>query len=158
MRRNVVVLPAPVGPSRTTNSPSATRSDRSRTASISPKRLLTCRNAISAIANALIKSASHRTAGRSIEHDQRLRLEGEADRLAQPNRRVRRETRLDVALPGVDGHDLRRAEIFGAEHTAANRRRVGERDVLGPHSEHERLNGAVFMRFRNGDAGVANMD
>src|SRR5437660_8334721 len=39
--RSVVVLPQPEGPSSTTNSPSATSSDRSSTASVSPKRLVT---------------------------------------------------------------------------------------------------------------------
>ena len=41
IRRSVVVLPAPVGPSSTTNSPFAIESERLRTASTAPKLLLT---------------------------------------------------------------------------------------------------------------------
>src|SRR4026207_899902 len=49
-RRNSVVLPAPVGPNRTKNSPSATVSEKSAIACVSPKRLLRDCSAISAMA------------------------------------------------------------------------------------------------------------
>src|SRR5258708_35246818 len=86
MRRSVVVLPALVGPSSTTNSPSAILSERSCTASTSPKRLPTCRNTTSAIAIALIERALRRTSGRHVEHHEMVGLEGEAHRLAEPDR------------------------------------------------------------------------
>src|SRR5690348_9374855 len=124
MRRSVVVLPAPVGPSRTMNSPLATLSVRSRTASISPNRLPTCRSAISAMAIALVQSAVHRATGCGVEHHEGLRLEGKAHRLAGSDGRARRQTRLDLALLDIDGDDLRRAEIFRPEHATADLREI----------------------------------
>src|ERR1043166_3970318 len=102
-RRSVVVLPAPVGPSRTTNSPSAMLSERSRTASTSPKRLPTCRITISAMTVALIERAARRPPARHVEHHQILRIEGEPHRLAQPHRYARRQTCLDLSLLDIDG-------------------------------------------------------
>src|SRR5690348_13742834 len=120
MRRSVVVLPAPVGPSRTTNSPLATVSDSSRTASMSPKRLPTCRNPISAMAVASMESAAHRATGCCVEQHKRLGLEGEADRLAEPNRQAGRQTSFDVPARDVERDDLRRAEVLDPEDAAAD--------------------------------------
>src|SRR5262249_26597482 len=65
--RSVVVLPAPLGPSKTTNSPSPIVSDRSRTASISPKRLLRCRRTTLATAVAPVIGGPDRQPGPGIE-------------------------------------------------------------------------------------------
>src|ERR1700741_5304080 len=48
-KRKVVVLPAPVGPSNTTNAPSSTVSDRSETALVAPKRFETPSSTTSAM-------------------------------------------------------------------------------------------------------------
>src|SRR5690348_8108974 len=106
MRRNVVVFPAPVGPSSTTNSPSTMLRERSRTATVSPKRLSTCCNRTSAIAVALMDRAPRRAPRRRVEHDEVLGLEREADSLAEPDRQARRQTRLDAPLVDLEGDDL----------------------------------------------------
>src|SRR5689334_3111948 len=78
-RRKVVVLPAPVGPSSTTNSPSPIVSDRSRTASTVPKRLETLERTTSAMGGRLVQRALQRPAARLLEHRQLVGLEGEPD-------------------------------------------------------------------------------
>src|SRR5260221_5867896 len=158
MRRSVVVLPAPVGPSRTMNSPSAMLSERSCTASTSPKRLLTCCNTISAMAIALIERALRRASGRHVEHHEMIGLEGEAHGLAEPNRQARRQARLDLALLDLDGDDLRRAEILGTEDATTYRRVIGQHHVLGADAERELPADAILMDLRHGDAGIEEAD
>ena len=71
---------------------------------------------------------------------------------------ARRQARLDLALLDVDGDDLRRAEILGAEDAAAERRVIGQRHVLGPHAEHQRSARAILMDLGDGDIGVGKSD
>src|SRR3954469_17369656 len=127
---SVVVFPAPVGPSRMTNSPSPTSSDRSDTAVALPKRLVTPMSWTSATWRPLVKRRAQRPAARLVEHRQPLGAEGQADRLAELYLPVGRQPVLDLPDRRVDRHDLGRAEIFGAEHLAAQAAIRGEADML----------------------------
>src|SRR5262245_33922524 len=81
-RRNVVVLPAPVGPSKTTNSPSAMVSDTPETAVTGPKRLLMPCSTTSAMGDPRHEIASQRALGLAVEDDERAALEAEPHGLA----------------------------------------------------------------------------
>src|SRR5215831_13122805 len=82
INRSVVVLPAPVGPSSTTNSPSATASDSARTASIAPNRLLTSTSATSATARLIIKRRLQGSTGYGVEQAEPVPLQSEPHGLA----------------------------------------------------------------------------
>src|SRR6185369_7517382 len=110
--RKVVVLPAPVGPSRTMSSPSAIVRLRSPTATTSPNRLLTRSRTTSAMAGSLMQRAPDGTAGRDVEHRQPLRPQPEPDDLAGTSRRRGGDAGPDLPMRGVDDHDLRGAEIL----------------------------------------------
>src|SRR5437016_5168097 len=135
-RRSVVVLPAPVGPSRTTNSPSPIPSESSRTASVLPKLLQTASSRTSAMRAAIVQCRTQDAAGPAIEDRQFFRAEREPDRLAEPNRHLRAEARLHEAACGRHGDDLGGTEILDAIDGAAQRRGVAEPDVFGAHAEH----------------------
>src|SRR3982751_2352022 len=79
-RRSVVVLPAPLGPSRTMNSPLAISSERSSTAVTAPKRLPTRARRSSATERPAIHR--ERAAARLVEQRHRSGIEDEADLLA----------------------------------------------------------------------------
>src|SRR6516165_7083881 len=128
MSRSVVVLPAPVGPSSTTNSPWPIDNERSRTASIAPKRLETALSAISATTTSFVEGGSQGTTALGIKHRQPIGSKRETDGVAARNPDGGGKPRLDLPIGGVDGHDLCRAQIFGAKHPAAQRRAVVERD------------------------------
>src|ERR1700691_5829769 len=117
--RSVVVLPAPLGPSNTTNSPSLMANDKSRTASIDPKRLLTWRSATSAMACAPLARGPDRRAGLRVEQRKRLGTKRQPHHLADLHRQARRRPGLDLPLFGVDRDYLRRAEICRAEYAAS---------------------------------------
>src|SRR5580765_7825986 len=71
--RRIVLLPHPDGPSRTRNSPSATRNDTSLTASTLPNRLTRCLIRTSAIApflRLLLEGAGHRRLHEPLLEDQ----------------------------------------------------------------------------------------
>src|SRR6476646_1056767 len=155
--RSAVVLPAPLGPKRTTNSPSFTTSERSRTASTWPKRLLICRRETLAMSCALLAHRwrdrrLNRHSGFGIEQAQGTEAECETHCLADLHWRARRQPRLDRALLGHDGDDLSRSQILGPEDTAAQRGRVREPDVLRTNTQHHRTAGAPLTDFGNGNA------
>src|SRR5205823_10323731 len=70
MRRNVVVLPAPVGPSKATNSPSPTVTDRSLTACVFLNALETALISTSAMHAFLMQYGANRPAGRLVQDPQ----------------------------------------------------------------------------------------
>src|SRR5262249_53123216 len=160
--RSVVVLPAPLGPKRTTNSPSLTASERSRTASTWPKRLLMCRSETLAMGFALLANGwpARRLNGHSglrVEQAQGTEAERETYRLADLHRHARRQPRLDRTLLGHDGDDLGRSQILGAENAAAQRRCVREPDVLRANAQHQRTALRPLADFRNGNADVLEL-
>src|SRR3954451_25489545 len=89
--RKVVVLPAPVGPSSTTNSPSATVRVRSPTAAFRPKLLLTESSRISAMRRLLVERGAQGPAGALDEEGKLLGAEIETDLLPRADRSSRRQ-------------------------------------------------------------------
>jgi hypothetical protein len=83
-----------------------------------------------------------------------------SERKASPPSRTcaRGQTRLDLALFGVDGDDLRGAEILGAEDAASDRRVIGKRHVLGPDAKRQLSTDAILMDLRHGDPGAVEPD
>src|SRR6202050_315433 len=152
--RSVVVLPAPLGPSSTTNSPSLMANDKSRTASIDPKRWLTWQSATLAMACASVARRPDRRTGPRVEQRKRVGAKRQPNDLADLHRQARRQPSFDLTLLGVDSDDLRGAEIFRAEHAAAHRRSVSKADVFGTHTQHQRPRSLCFTDFGYGDAGV----
>src|SRR3984957_2489585 len=157
MSRSVVVLPAPLGPSNTTNSPLSIANDKSRTASIGPKRLLTWRSVTSAMAGARGGRSPDRDAGLRVEQRRRIATKRQPDHLADLHRQARRQPGFDLPLLGIDRDDLRRAEIFRAEHTSAHRRSVGEAVVLRADAQHRRPGSLCFTDFGYGNAGMRKL-
>src|SRR4051794_18118802 len=94
IRRSVVVLPAPVGPSRTQNSPSAMESVRSWTAAASPNFLVTPSSAISAMRSL----PAQRIAGGGVEEMDLRRVEPGPDPVAGRAHEAARGARLEEAL------------------------------------------------------------
>ena len=81
----------------------------------------------------------------------------------RPSRRHRtphvgRHARLDHAVGGLDRHDLRGAEIFGAKDLAAQLRGIVEADVLGPDAERHARRAPVLAHFRHRDTGALDRD
>src|SRR6266851_668384 len=157
-RRSVVVLPAPVGPSRTTNSPSPTVSVSSATAAVLPKFLLTPSSRISAMRGPLVKSRAEGPPRFLVEERQLLGPELETDTLARPHRRIGGQTRLQHAPPRRHRHDLSRAEILRAEDLAAQRRRIGEPDMLGADAEDEAAARDILAQRRYRDRRPVDAD
>src|SRR5271169_2232917 len=86
-RRKVVVLPAPVGPSNTTNAPSSTASDRSETALVAPKRFETPSRATSAMGELhrgrmVMERGPDGAAGNGVEQRDAVRTEFEPHAVA----------------------------------------------------------------------------
>src|SRR5579859_1592606 len=156
--RNVVVLPAPLGPSRTRNSPSFTASESSRTASTVPNRLLILRKMTSAMAGAPLVRGPYRQAAAGVKQRQPVGMKFKTDGLADPNRCSRGQPGRNPPMRRVDGDDLSRAEILRPEHLAADRCSVRETNVLGTHPEHERCIPAILANFRDGYVDVLKND
>src|SRR5437588_2556788 len=154
MRRSVVVLPAPVGPSSTMNSPSATASERSLTAATLPKRLLTPLSKTSAKDASFMQRAADCPTRGLIKHGQPLAHQRKPDLLARRHFDTCREPRLDLALRNTDGDDLRRSEIFGAEDLATELRSIIEPDVLGPRAQNEMAIESRFPGLRYDNPGA----
>src|SRR6266849_10765429 len=106
MRRNNVVFPAPVGPSRTMNSPFGTVRLISLFASTSPKRFVTRSTKISTIGRLLEQTALERASRHGIEHHETLRVEVEPDGLADAHAMARRDASPQLTVFYVDRHDL----------------------------------------------------
>src|SRR5262245_52150114 len=156
--RSVVVLPAPLGPSRTMNSPSAMASERSETASVVPKRLLTCCSMTSAMAGSFMARDANCRSALGIEQRQPFRAEDETDRLSDPDLHARRQSRSDAPVAGVDRNDLRGAEILGAEHAAAHIGRIGKADVFGANAQYQRARRVRLPHCGHRDASAMEVD
>src|SRR5688572_23851871 len=135
--RKVVVLPAPVGPSSTANSPSAMSSESPSTAVTVLNCFTTLRSEISAMSRSIMKGRPDRTPRRLVEQRQAVTQEGEADLLARIHRNARRHFHLHPALRHLHGHDLHGAQILAAEDLTAKARGVIEAYMLGPRAEDE---------------------
>src|SRR6185436_8068301 len=136
-RRNVVVLPAPVGPSKATNSPSPTVNDRSLTACAFLNALETALISTSAMRASVMQRSADRPAGRLVEDRQRIGPKVEPDILAGPKRHTGGRPGLECAIARRHGDDLRRAEILGPIDLAPHGAPIGESYMLGPDPEHE---------------------
>src|SRR5882724_2248214 len=105
-RRSVVVLPAPVGPSRTRNSPSRTVRLRSATAWVRAKRFETPSKTTSAMGGLVVERRAQRTARLLLEERQLLRMEHQAGMFTRMHRDLGRDARLQRRpLRGSDGDD-----------------------------------------------------
>src|SRR5450755_3076512 len=93
-----------------------------------------------------------------IEQREPVRPQREPYRFADLDRFVRRQSRLYLAAAGYHRNDLRRAEIFGANDTASQRRGIGERHILGPHTEGEPALGTILEQLWHFDGHAVNPD
>src|SRR5258705_6406590 len=137
IRRNVVVLPAPVGPSKATNSPSPTVNDRSLTACVFLNALETALISTSAMRASLMQHGADCPAGRLVEDRQRIGPEVEPDMLSGPKRHGGGRPRLECAIARRHGHDLRRTEILGPIDLAPHDAAIGKTYMLGPDPENQ---------------------
>src|ERR1700716_1229545 len=158
IRRNVVVLPAPVGPSRATNSPSPTVSDRTLTACVFLNALETVLISTSAMHASLMQYGANRPAGRLVEDRQRIGPEVEPDILSGPKRHAGRRPGLECAIARRHGHDLRRAEILRPVDLAPHGAVIVEAHMLGPDSEHEIAFRQCLACSGNGNFALAEPD
>src|SRR6266702_769406 len=158
IRRNVVVLPAPVGPSSATNSPSATVSDRSLTACVFLNALETALISTSAMRASFMQSGADRPARRLVEDRQRIWPEIEPDILSGPKRHAGGRPGLERAIARRHRHDLRRAEILGPIDLAPHHAAIGEAHMLGPNPEHEIALREFLARSGNGNFALAEPD
>src|SRR5688572_14314409 len=106
INRSVVVLPAPVGPSSTTNSPSRIVRVTLCTASVWPNVLLMPASVTSAMIHLRVKGRGDRFARTAIEQRELVAVELKPDILAEGEVPVRRNARLDQALRRLDRDDL----------------------------------------------------
>src|SRR5882672_11640717 len=136
-RRNVVVLPAPVGPSKATNSPSPTVNDRSLTAGAFLNALETALISTSAMRASLVQHGADRPARLLVEDRQRIGPEVEPDMLSGPKRHARGRPGLERAIVRRHGHDLCRAEILRPIDLAPHDAAIGETHMFGPDPEDE---------------------
>src|SRR5579871_4957834 len=134
-RRSVVVLPAPVGPRSTMNSPSAMWSESSATAWRSPKRLAIPESTTSAMQRPLHQRRAQRSAARAVEQREPFGAEGEAYLLPAPDWSLGRHPGAQAAMGGRKGNDLGRAQIFGAQHFAPHGTSIGEAHVFWPNAQ-----------------------
>src|SRR3954451_17187481 len=136
IRRSVVVLPAPVGPSSTTNSPSLMSRSRASTATVSPNALRTPVRRTSAMGDLTLEQRGGQGAlAAGVEQDDLAGIEGEADLLADRGALGVGGAHAQPSCLGVDGHHLAGAHILDAEHLAADHAVVGEADMLGPYAQ-----------------------
>src|SRR5664279_3742539 len=122
-KRSSVVLPAPVGPSNTMNSPFGIVKLTSSSAVTAPNRLVTRSMTTSATGapgadqgahlrgGPRVQVAAQRAARDRVEHDRTIVRETQADRFARVRADRRGDPRLDPAVVGVDGDDLQRAHV-----------------------------------------------
>src|SRR3984957_18252772 len=120
-RRKVVVFPAPVGPSNTTNAPSSTVSERSETALVAPKRFDTPSSVTSAMGELhrgrrIMERGQDGAAGGGVEQRDAVRTEFEPNAVADRHLEIRGQSGFRQAMRGRDGDDLCRTEIFRAEN------------------------------------------
>src|SRR5439155_13621463 len=158
IRRKVVVLPAPVGPSSATNSPSPTVSDRSLTACVFLNALETAPISTSAMRASLMQRGADRPARGPVEDRQRIGSAVEPDILAGPERHAGGRPGLECAIARRHGHDLRRAEILRAIDLAPHDPEIGETHVLGPDPEDEIAFRQHFARSGNCNLALAEPD
>src|SRR5882672_1051093 len=137
---NVVVLPAPLGPSRTKNSPSAICRSRLSTARTAPKRLPSARNVRLAMAQRLPmlarRFAGEQALGRLVEQHDAFGAWTQSDRRAGHGTRLLRCHHLYRGGERLDRHHPMGTEIFRLHHPAAPPAGVVKADVLRPHAEH----------------------
>src|SRR5882757_9463005 len=157
-RRNVVVLPAPVGPSSATNSPSPIFSDRSQIARAALNALETALISTSAMRTSLMQRGADRPAGRLLEDRQRIRSEVEPNALSGPEGHTGGRPGLECAVARRHGHDLRRAEIFRTIDLAPHHAAVGETHMFGPDTEDEIAFHQCLARGGNGDFALTEPD
>src|SRR5258705_713769 len=136
-RRSVVVLPAPVGPSNATNSPSPTVRDRSLTACVLPNVLETAPIATSAMRTSFVQRGADRPARLLVEDRQRIGAKVESDVLSDPKGHAGGRAGLECAIARRHGHDLCRAEIFRPIDPAPHHAPIGETHILGPDPKDE---------------------
>src|SRR6516165_2866752 len=103
IRRSVVVLPAPVGPSSTTSSPSPTASDMRVAAATRPKRLLTSDRMTSAMDLPIQQRRAHRPAGGLVQQRQLLSPEAQPHPLVAAKPDIGGEPRPERAVGGGEG-------------------------------------------------------
>src|SRR5688572_4841462 len=137
IRRSVVVLPAPVGPSSTTNSPSWMVRSMPVTAVTSAKRFSTCSRRTSAMGHPFIQGGPDSAAALLVKQGEPARGQAQADILARPYLAGRLGARLHLAEWRVDRHDLVRPKVFAAIDRAAQGRVVVEGDMLRPHPQRQ---------------------
>src|SRR5438093_9741319 len=118
--RSRVVLPAPVGPSKTTNSPLGMVRLTSLAASTSPKRLITRSMTTSAMSHLFDQAALQRATGDGVEQHESLLPESQSDLLAHAHPARRGKASLQLSVLRVHGHDLHGTHIFRAEHLTAH--------------------------------------
>src|SRR4051812_42820127 len=121
IRRRVVVLPAPVGPSSTTNSLSLMSRSRASTATVSPNALRIPVRRTSAMGDLRLKQSGGQGAlAAGVEQDDLAGIEGEPDLLT--DRGTLRIGSANAQPSGlrVDGHHLAGTHIFDAEYLAAD--------------------------------------
>src|ERR1700704_5965033 len=136
-RRNVVVLPAPVGPSSATNSPSPIFSDRSLIACAPLNALETALISTSAMRASLMQRGADRPAGCLVEDRQCIGPEIEPDALSGPKAHAGGYPGLERAVAGRHGRDLGSAEILRTIDLAAHHATIGETHMFGSDAEDE---------------------
>src|SRR5947208_3805 len=117
--RSSVVLPAPVGPSRTTNSPLGTVRLTSFTASTPPKRLVTRSMTTSATCGLFEQATLQRAPRDSIEDSQAFFGEPQADVFAVAQTPPRWNARFHHAVLGMNRNDLHGTHILDSVHLAS---------------------------------------
>src|SRR6195256_4024275 len=157
-RRNVVVLPAPVGPSSATNSPSPIFSDRSLIACAPLNALETALISTSAMRASLMQRGADRPAGGLVEDRQRIGSEVEPDALSGPEVHTGGRPGLECAIARRHGHDLGGAEIFRTIDLAPHHAAIGETHMLGPDTEDEIPFNQCLPGGWNGDFALAEPD
>src|SRR6185312_15869833 len=156
--RSVVVLPAPLGPSKTRNSPSLTASESSRTASTEPKRLLILRRMTSAMATAPLVFSPYRESTAGVEQCQPFGVEFQAYGLTDTHRCSRGQPGRNPPVRSVDSNNLGGAEILRAEHLSANPSRVGKTNVLRTNPQDQRCIRAILANLRDVNIDAAKTD
>src|SRR5271169_4424690 len=171
--RKSVVLPAPVGPSRTMNSPSATDSETSASARTSPKRLFIPESVISDMCRPLGNGRTgtghepewvvmtHGSDGSScggIEEVRAIVAKGQSDGLIGPDRQARRGAHLNLTPARRDRHNLYRSQILTAENLAPHTPVRDNLDVLRSHTDDKRAFRQSLDRRRDRHHGVAELD
>src|ERR1700733_3535664 len=162
-RRKVVVLPAPVGPSSTTNAPSSTVSDRTETALGAPKRFETPSSVTSAMgelhrARMIMERGQDGAAGSGVEERDAVRTEFEPNAVADRHLEIGGQSGFRQAVRGGDGDDLCGAKIFRAENLAAQRGLIVQAHVFGTHAEDQIARRQGLAWRRNGDLAAADPD